>query len=198
MKKEYLILLGVIFLYSCSASKKMQSKPNVQDVFFVQKGKKKLVKANDQLTVAKAPFSLQFHGKRYAENEYNPIRIAALSNQSVYDKVAVGQEKNALANFGPATGLAGAKQGYSALFINDYGHHYLYYENEQHRRLKLLNDYGDHLFFEFPISKFFIDEMFYDIEKAPISTLYLVIFIDRNSDEIMDAGELTKLVLQLE
>ena len=196
MRKE-LFILGIFFLFSCSATRKMQSNSNITDVFLVQGGKSLKIGRNDQKVIAKAPFSLQFYGKRYTEAVPNAILVAALMDQSVFDKVTVGAPKESLANFGPATGLAGMTTGYEALFINDYGHHYLYYKDEQSHRLKIIKEEGENLKFDFDITKFFIYDDFYAIEKSPISTIYLVIFIDRNSDGIMDAGELTKLTLKL-
>ncbi len=194
----YLFFIAGILWASCTGTKQIASKPNISDVFLLQNGKTIKIQPNDQKTIAKAPFSLRFYGQRYTEDAPHAVQIAALRDRSAFDKVSVGMPKEVLANFGPATGLAGTSEGYDALFLNDYGHHYLYYKNEQDRRLKLLKKEGDNLFFEFHIPKFYFNDTRYEIHDAPISTVYLVILIDRNSDGIMDAGELTKLVLNLE
>jgi len=198
MNKIHLLLVGIILLASCSGTKRLASKSNITDVFLLQNGQTMKVQENDQKTIAKAPFSLRFYGKRYTDDDFKAILVAAISDATTFDKVSVGMHQNEFANFGPATGLAGTPLGYDALFINDYGHHYLFYKNEQEHRLELLKKDGVNMFFEFHIPKFFIDDTFYDIADTPISTLYLVIFNDRNGDEIMDAGELTKLKLHLE
>ncbi len=198
MSRVYLLLLGFIFLASCSGTKKMASKSKITDVFLLQNGQTIKLQSNDQQTIAKAPFALRFYCQRYTKDAYHAVQIAALRDQSAFDKVSVGMPMEELANFGPASGLAGTSEGYDALYLNDYGHHYLYYENEQNRRLLLLDKEGENLFLEFHVPKFFFGDKLYEIADAPISTVYLVIFIDRNADGIMDSGELTKLTLHLE
>ena len=195
MKKGYLFLLGIVFLSSCDATKKMQETTSIQDVFLVQNDKIRKVKENDELTITKAPFSMQFYGKRYNENHPNPIKVAAILDKDVFDQVHIRMLAEDVPNFAPATGLAGMNLGYDALYINPYGHHYLFYKNEEDRRLVLLQEKGENLKLEFEIPAIFVDGKRYEVADAPIEKFYMVVFIDRNMDGIMDKGELTKLAI---
>lgn len=79
---------------------------------------------------------------------------------------------------------------YSAVFINNYAHHYLYYENETNKNVRLISRKNDTGFFEWEISRFYFDGKEFPIEQIKLNKLTFIFLNDYNSNKIIDADEL--------
>ena len=94
--------------------------------------------------------------------------------------------------FEPGTGMAPGYNGkYDTLLVSGQSHHYLLYESESDRRVDLISKKANILELQWNISGVNFrqtkDLSFSEMKK---STLYFVIFLDRNLDDIIDEGEL--------
>ncbi len=193
----FLLMTG--FFLSCYISKRAYSSESMTDIFLVQNNQSRIIRSNSEIEIKQAPFSLQFYTKRYApkRHEFYSAKIAALFTKDELNHLKEGMTIEDIPVFGPATSLAAGRYGYDALVISDYGHHICFYENEEHRRARLLKQEGDELKLAFDVFALFINGRNIAIEEAPISTLYLAILIDRNLNGLIDSGELTKVTINV-
>lgn len=195
--KNYFFFI-LIFLGSCKSLK--TSKPTHDDIMLFQNGKEIILDKNQTLRIEKSKFSFRFFHKKFEaeNNQFNDIRIAVFLDKSEFEKTKVGMKIKDTYCFFEGTGVAASENNfYESIFINDESHHYLYYENESDRRLDLLKKEGEILKLEFPISSIHLQGVYYPIEEFPKSDLFFMIFIDRNSNKIVDENELHQLALNL-
>jgi hypothetical protein len=86
---------------------------------------------------------------------------------------------------------------YESLIFNNSGHHYLFFENKNNRRVNLISEENGLLRLEFPVNKLFINNKDTGLKKVDINEFYLAILIDINLNKVIDEGELTRLVIKL-
>ncbi len=129
------------------------------------------------------------------------VQLAALDNQEDYDLVEEGLHPEDIPYFIPGTGMA-ADGPYPSMYINNEGHHYMFYSDDDDSRLTLISEDEnsiieaewqiDNLQILDPENYEFND---YSFEDFPFENIYIVVFNDVDSDNIIDEGEYSKLVL---
>ncbi len=129
------------------------------------------------------------------------VQLAALDNQEDYDLVGEGLHPEDIPYFIPGTGMA-AEGPYPSMYINNEGHHYMFYSDDDDSRLTLISEDEnsiieaewqiDNLQILDPENYEFND---YSFEGFPFENIYIVVFNDVDSDNIIDEGEYAKLVL---
>lgn len=191
--KFYQIVFFFIFLlfqtFSCKTAKTTTGKnttetENNQDysnaVFVYQNGKEIPISNYYQIVeLEKEDFSIRFFGGLYAYDSYElyMTKIAAVPSKSHLKKIDDQININELPYFSAGSGLAAEETGYSALYVNDYGHHFLYYFNEEDRRVDLLSRNKNRLKMEFNIAKINVAGEDFDVKDAPLEELNLAVFI---------------------
>ena len=186
MKSFIALLLAALPLLSAAQ--------NPNDVTITQNGKTILLKDGDnELVLKKAGFAIQFFCERYTDEAFNAVKIAAFTDKASLDKVSIGANSEEVPYLGPYTGIAGDQLGYSSIFLNNEGHHYLYYKDEEDRRATLIAEKDGLLNLEWKPHSFYLDEEDKEFADAGITTFYLVIFTDSNKDKKVDRGELKKV-----
>ncbi len=184
--------LFIIFLLATAPLWCNAQNPN--RISIVQEGKTILLQEGDnELKLNKAPFSIQFFCKRYSDEAFNAIQIAAFTDKASLDKVAVGVNADEVPYLAPYTGIAADQLGYSSIFLNNEGHHYLYYKDEEDRRATLIAEKNGLLKLEWQPHSFYLEEEDKEFAESGITTFYLVIFTDSNKDKKVDKEELKKV-----
>jgi hypothetical protein len=165
------------------------------NVTFIQGDSIYLVSADrDTIEIDRKPFSIRYFGKRYnpEQKQFYAAQIAVLDNRKDIGALTVGMSTENIAYFEPGSGMAQNENCNDYIMaVNESGHHYLIYENESHRRVDLISKKANILELQWNVSGVNFrqtkDLSFSEMKK---STLYFVIFLDRNSDDIFDEGEL--------
>lgn len=122
--------------------------------------------------------------------------VATSAQRLASIKVGLRTEDSPYLN--PGAGLAGEEGGYAAIFPDTEGLHYLYYESPQERRLKLLGTNPDgSLHLEWSISHVLFEQQAAatPLARTTFPALYFAFFVDKNRNERVDAGELSKLAV---
>ena len=191
------LVLG--FALSCLPIISIQAQHIPDQLYLYQDGVESLVKKKS-ISVSKNNFALRFYLKDYSSKSRYSARLAAFTDKKDLSYLKEGVSILDISYFEPGSGMAPDRSGrYESLIFNNNGHHYLIYEDESSKRVKLLEDQGDYKKVEFEISSLF----FYHqrnqsyMTDTDLDEFYLAIFFDRNLNEIIDEGELRKLTVKI-
>lgn len=152
----------------------------------------------------RAPFSLVFDLPRdINDNKAHPERTAAVVVATAPKGLAsikVGLRTADSPYLMPGSGLAGVNDGvgYTSIFPDTEGCHYLWYESPRYCRTKLLGTNADGtLHLEWRIYQVMLVDGGPEIPLAQtrFAALYFAFFVDKNANGRVDAGELNKLAL---
>ncbi len=178
-------------------------KEGLPPITFIQKGKRQeLLKPYQTTNLEKEPFTITFPGMAYneAKGAYNATKIAVVTDYELVHQINVGMRTADTDTFAPATGMAmDANPNY--LIVDAEAHNYLYYLVAGEGRLQLQEKLDeDILLLKYTVHEITLNQTDYTIKDFPHAdySLYLVIFIDKNKNEIIDAGELNKVKLIFE
>jgi len=164
------------------------------NVIFKQKKRSVTIsKPYDSITLSKGPFAMDFYCKQYDEagEVYNAVSVAVLADENDIGDISVGRNLNDIPYFGLGTGFAADKSGYTSIYINNEGRHYLYYKNEQDKRVNLVSAGSEMLLLEWEVAAFLNKETQEDIPMSELKNdyLYFVVLMDRNRNNIIDEWE---------
>jgi len=208
MKIKYslhLITFALIafLLQSCSTLKISESKYSdiCSTVYVFQNGIEVPIHSNsDTIQITKSKFTLRFYNKRYdSENKsFYATRIAAFYDTSNIPEMKTVMTIDSLDCFKPGTGLAATKNGgYESLHFNSNAHHYLYYQNEDSKRVNSIALSGDLHKLEFEIDSLNFMGHFTAMSEIQVGEFYLLLFSDRNNNRIVDEGEYKRLTIRV-
>jgi len=196
-----IIIILMLLLQSCGSTEIVKKPANkYNNIYFFQHGKEqKINEFPEIINMDKNEFSIRFYNKKYnsGTKEFNATHIAALLDKNLFDKINIDVSTENISCFAPATGMAAGNSGYDALIFDSAGHHYLFYEDEDNKRLQLLEKGNVFHKLEFVVNRLYYNEQEIDIKDSDLEEFYLAIFTDRNFNEIIDKNELTKLVIRL-
>lgn len=189
---------SILIIVSCAA---MYSCKTYNDSIIISQDDKEFSFSTGEaeITLTKTPFKLSFYNKEYSVKEFYALQLVALDDYETYRAFCSGIPTSESVFFSPGTGMAPDESGrYESLIITDKAHHYLFYSRDDKSRLNKLGKSGRYLLLNFSI-----DTIFDGIDNAPIKNynknqLFLILFIDRNLDEIIDHNELYKLNINFE
>ncbi len=198
IKTSTLWLSGCFFLVLSSlTTKNIEIMDNKFDkIFIFQNGKEVEIDRNSyELKIEKKPFSIRFYNKKYdsEKNEFYAVQVGAFLEEDVLKKMDINMLQDEVPCFEAGTGMACTQVGYESLIFNNQGNHYLTYESDDETRLTRIESEGDWFKLAFEINKMTIKNTDIDIENINIKQFYLAILIDKNLDDKIDKGELTKL-----
>jgi hypothetical protein len=154
----------------------------------------------EEIQIRRAKFAIRFSSKRYnsSKEQFYAAEIAAFLDKSELTKINEGMSTEDIPCFEPGSGMATASNGfYESIIFNNAGHHYLYFETKKDRRVNLISENNGMLRLEFPITNLFLNEKDIKLEKTNLPEFYLAILIDRNLNNVIDKGELTKLTIKI-
>ena len=197
----YLSLIAAAFIaQSCKVAQKTE-KMNIADVAIVQDDKKQvLTETSETITLKNEPFKIQFYNKAYnpEEKRFYATQIAALDSKEALESLQTGLETGETSVFSPGTGMAPAQSGqYDDFIVNNYGHHYLFFENEERKRVQKTGIKEDLLLLEFSVNSVLKEGETFQLGEDDISTLHIAILTDRNLNKTIDEGELHKIIITL-
>ncbi|MBL3658801.1 hypothetical protein [Fulvivirga sediminis] len=199
----YMLAFVGLFTQACKTSKTGSTNETgsaTQLSIFQNNKEHRIKKYSETAELDKKEFSLRFYNKKYdvENNKFYSAQIAAFMDKSEFDKVKIGLEMAELSCFEPGTGMAPARSGiYESLILTNTGHHYTFYENEESKRLNLLDDSGDLVKLEFEINSLYYDGKKVSMTETDLSEFYIAFLIDKNLNGIIDQGELNKLTIKL-
>ena len=177
-------------------------KEGLPPITFIQKGKRQeLVKSYQTITLEKEPFTITFPGLAVEEatQEYHPTQIALVTYHEPLRKIIAGMRTEDTVPFAPATGMA---MDYNAhyLIVSADAHNYLFYNEAGNTRLELSKKLqGDVLLLKYTVEAIYFNGTEYNIKDFPPDfPLYLIIFIDKNQNDIIEEGELNKVKMEFE
>lgn len=203
MKPTLTIILACLALCACTSSKKLNRSANIETdkVYIVQNGwQTEVGNKMKSIELEKEAFSIRFLSKPYnsEKKEYYAAGLVAITDEAELHKISTGMQENETAYFELGSGLAAHKStGYEGeLFIDAIGQHYLYYENESSKRVNLLKKMDELLLLEFDVERFNRNEKTTVISESTLNELHLIIYIDRNLNEVIDKGELYKMTVR--
>lgn len=194
--KIVVCVLSICFLASC-ASLKNELKQELKNIDLIQ-GEQiwKLSAGHHTIQIRNKEFAMVFLQKAYNKKKevFHTVQVNTTQNIDIFNSVAVGKNMVEIECFSPGSGLAMRDGNNPELMLVDYGHHYLYYENEDDRRLTKLGTKGDYYYLEWRLDP---------LQHNPDATknddgdivIYVSIIIDRNKNKQIDDGELWKIQL---
>ncbi len=155
----------------------------------------------DSVVLIKEPFAIDYFCREYSEKDkkFYAAQIAVLSSYDDVKDLHAGQSLESIAYFEPGTGMAPDESNrYESIFITNDGHNYLYYYNEKDRRVDVISRHDNFMEFEWPVSKFYINDVDVTIRDIKFDVLYFVILINDNLNSTVDPGELkvVKVILK--
>ena len=150
-----------------------------------------------KIKIDREPFVLTFFQRPYnngSDDNYYAVQIAVVLDRQLFNSMQVGGVLDEILMFQRGAGLAAGPGGYSSLHISEAGHHYVYYQNAAKNRAQLVEHLNNgYLKFNFPISEITLDGESYTLADAPTVGVLFIIVIDRNLDDVVLEGELTKI-----
>lgn len=194
------ILQVFLFFVFYSAFQQLSGQVIIENIYFHQDNKTfHISKQSDSLVLERKPFSIYYYGKKYnsEKEEFYSAQIAILDNAEDTLLLKSGKPTYEITFFEPGSGLAPYENGmYDTVFITNSGHHYLIYENENEKRVNLISQIENYNEFEWKIKAVHYQEKNISLSDITINTLYFVIFMDRNLNEIIDTNELKIVTIQ--
>jgi hypothetical protein len=156
-----------------------------------------LEQPTSKINVDREPFALTFFQRPYnngSDDNYHALRIAVVLDRQLLNSVQVGGALDEIPMFQRGSGLAAEPGGYSSLHISEAGHHYVYYQNAAKHRAQLVEHlYNGFLKLSFPVNEITLYGKTYTLADAPTEVMFFTIVIDRNLDNVIQEGELTKI-----
>lgn len=191
MKNHLFLIIFFCVCLSAQAQNKVQIYQNEIALEISPKTKKVKIKKNS--------FAFRFYQKSYSEAEEYAIHLAAFSDKAEWKKLKAGTHKNQTTCFRTGSSRAGYNdKPYPSLLIENNSSHYLYYENENSKRLKLLDEKGAYLWLEFEVDKLEYEGKINLVAESQLSQIYIAVWIDRNLNETIDTEELYQFAIKLD
>lgn len=189
-------IISICFLASC-ASLNNELKQELKNIDLIQ-GEQiwKLSAGYHTIQIWNKEFAMVFLQKAYNKKKeiFHTVQVNTTQNIDIFNSVAVGKNMEEIECFSPGSGLAMRDGNNPELMIVDYGHHYLYYENEGDRRLTKLGTKGDYCYLEWRLDPLQHNPDVIKNDDGAI-IIYVSVIIDRNKNKQIDDGELWKIQL---
>jgi hypothetical protein len=145
------------------------------------------------IPMSRDPFELIFPVRDYdAENgQFYAVKVLATNNPLIIDAFRNGISIDEFAPFSPGSGMAAGAGGYAEMTVTDYGHHYIFFDNEEpeYNRGRLLGDRDGRHVLSWKIDRVNYKNKSYPVRSIPAKGFTLIIFIDEDLDGIADSGE---------
>lgn len=145
------------------------------------------------IQLKKNEFELIFRQKEYNpdKQEFYSTQVAFTLEKKDLSKIREGVSTSEIEFFSPGTGFATSGH-YRSSFINSgetVGHHYFIYQKSGEQRANLVKEKDGMLVLKHKVNTFVKDSKSIKIKKVNFPELYMVLFSDRNLNQVMDKGE---------
>jgi len=162
---------------------------------------KTITKENDHINLKKQPFTIQFHSKFHnsKKENFNGLKVTIVKSEADLQVIEEGNPINLIPFFEEVSAVLPDSDGfYSATVISDYVHHYLFYENDTNKNIKLISKKNEIGLFEWTIDRFYFEGKEFPNESLKENNLTFILLNDFNSNKIIDADELRILTIQFD
>lgn len=188
--------VSICILGSC-ASLKNDLQQDLKNIDLIQGSQIwKLHNGANTIQINNEPFAMVFLQKPYRDKNgvFHTVQVNTTQNVELYNSIVPGKNMDEIECFSPGSGLAMRDGNNPELMIVDYGHHYLYYENEEERRLTKLGAKSDYYYLEWRIDPLNNNPDAIKNSDGDI-IVFVSIIIDRNKNKRIDEDELWKVQL---
>lgn len=164
------------------------------EITILQNGTTKNVSSeNDFITLKKEPFKIQFQSKFHhtKKENFNGLKATIVINEDDLPVIEEGTTINLIPFFEEFSRIPTDDDGfYSALVINEYVHHYLFYENDVNKSVDLLSQKNEVGLLEWTINRFYLEGKEFPVQQMKHNKLTFILLNDFNSNKIIDTDEL--------
>lgn len=168
----------------------------------IQDGKEFAIETTEQnIKLAKEKFEITFNLKRDDDvaEKYYAARIVADIDSDIFNQFDPEKTFEEIPSLAIGTSMAGPKDApYNCIFFDDQAHHYVFYNNEDEKRAKLLSKENGILKLGFDIENYCMQDFEINISNSNFEEIFMVFFIDKNLNEIVEEGEFVKLQITFE
>lgn len=162
---------------------------------------KTITKENERIILKKRPLTIQFQSKFHnsKRENFNGLKVTIVKNEADLQVIEEGNPINLIPFFEEVSAVLPDSDGfYSSAVISDYVHHYLFYENDTNKNIKLISKKNEIGFFEWTIDRFYLEGKEFPIENLKENKLTFILLNDFNSNKIIDADELRIIRVQFD
>jgi len=162
---------------------------------------KTITKENEQINLKKQPFTIQFQSKFHnsKRENFNGLKVTIVKNEADLPVIEEGNPINLIPFFEEVSAALTDSDGfYSSAVISDYVHHYLFYENDNNKNIKLISKKNEIGLFEWNVDRFHLEGKEFPIERLKENKLTFILLNDFNSNKIIDADELRIVRIQFD
>lgn len=155
------------------------------------------------IQLKRSGFSLEFFVKPYStpNKEFNAARIAFFTEEESFKAAKVGRKMTPEFYLASGHGMAQENNGSNGYvhLAND-AFNYIFYESPERRRAELIKEQNGFLHLSCKFNNLLLDfkQPEIPLEESRIPYFYVVVFIDRDHDGVIDKGELAKAKLVFE
>lgn len=204
MINRVILILTLLTVTACATVRDSKSTTFASDypLAIIQDGNRTEINDSDTtISIDKKAFTLEFLCRKYdPENKlFYATGIAATQDVEEYKKVSVGPIAKDNKLFGYATGKSGYDDHeYETMYVDNRGHHYIFYSNEDRKRATLVEEIvDDYVRVSWTVNSFTINGVETPLDSTTIDQLYLLHYRDANLNDTIESGELTKLKILL-
>lgn len=168
----------------------------------IQDGKEFVIQSTEQnINLTKDKFEIIFNLKKDDDiaQKYYAARIVADVDPDIFKQFEVDKKFEEIPSLAIGTSMAGPKDApYNCIFFDDQAHHYIFYNNEDEKRVNLISKEEDILQVGFDIENYCMQDFEINISNSNFEEIFMVFFIDKNLNEIVEDGEFFKLKITFE
>ncbi len=168
----------------------------------MQDGKEYAILSTEQnIKLAKDKFEIIFNLKKDDDiaEKYFAARIVADIDSDIFKQFEPKKKFEEVPSLVAGTSMAGPKDApYNCIFFDDQAHHYIFYNNEDEKRANLISKENNLLQLGFDIENYCMQDFEINISNSNFEAIYMVFFIDKNLNEIVEEGEYAKLKITFE
>ncbi|MCH2225712.1 MAG: hypothetical protein MK066_13150 [Crocinitomicaceae bacterium] len=204
MIKYSIFSIALITFLACATIKKNGTANIISsNPLTINQGENRIeIKNRDTIiSLNREAFTLEFECPKYdRENKlFFSTRIASTIDKEEYDKVKSGPLAKDHPFFGFATGKSGGgDKEYETMYIDNNGHHYIFYSAEDHKRATLVEELNDkNVRLKWTINSFTINGVTTPIDSTNLNQFYMMYYQDLNLNDTIDSGELTKVQMKI-
>ena len=160
-----------------------------------------ITKENERINLKKQPFTIQFQSKFHnsKRENFNGLKVTIVKNEADLQVIEEGNPINLIPFFEEVSAVLPDSDGfYSSAVISDYVHHYLFYENDTNKNIKLISKKNETGLFEWTVDRFYLEGKEFPIESLKENKLTFILLNDFNSNKIIDADELRIVRIQFD
>jgi len=162
---------------------------------------KTITKENERIILKKRSFTIQFQSKFHnsKRENFNGLKVTIVKNEADLQVIEEGNPINLIPFFEEVSAVLPDSYGfYSSAVISDYVHHYLFYENDTNKNIKLISKKNEIGLFEWTIERFYSEGKEFPLESLKENKLTFILLNDFNSNKIIDADELRIVRVQFD